>query len=168
MLSAGAHNVRELPLQKVKSAMLAPHQASMTLKHDFQFSTLQEWLQGMGRSEADAAAVITGFKEALGKRQMPELGFGDFARGYPWLLRTLSFMQQARPHPKQALRKGWPGIWQGDTTSKLCPFHLPATLLTAALQPLAVLMSLAGEPRCCVTPALHADVLLTHAGMISS
>ena len=52
----------------------------------------------MGRSEADASSIITGFKEALGRRQMPELGFGDFARGYPWLLRTLSFMQHAQQH----------------------------------------------------------------------
>ena len=52
----------------------------------------------MGRSDADATSIISGFKDALQRKQMPTLTFGDFARGYQWLLRTLTFMQHAAEH----------------------------------------------------------------------
>lgn len=58
----------------------------------------------MGRSDGDATSIISGFKDALQRKQLPTLTFGDFARGYQWLLRTLTFMQHAADHGFAATR----------------------------------------------------------------
>lgn len=52
----------------------------------------------MGRSEGDADAIVTGFRESLRRSTLAFLTFADFARGYQWLLRTLAFMAQAAEH----------------------------------------------------------------------
>ena len=58
----------------------------------------------MGRSDTDAASIVAGFKDALGRKQLPTLSFADFARSYQWLLRTLTFMQHAADHGFSAAR----------------------------------------------------------------
>ena len=59
---------------------------------------VQDWLAQMGRSESDADAIVAGFRESLGHSSLAFINFSEFARGYQWLLRTLSFMQQAADH----------------------------------------------------------------------
>lgn len=60
---------------------------------------VQEWLVRQGRSEADAACIRDGFKDALGKGTLAVLSFRDFARTFPWFVSTLQMMAaQQVPH----------------------------------------------------------------------
>lgn len=49
-----------------------------------------------GRSNTDAAAVVTGLKQATQKAALAELSFPEFVHCYQWLLKTLHLMEDTQ------------------------------------------------------------------------
>ena len=57
---------------------------------------LQNFLSSTGRSDADIAAIVNGFKQGLQKQTVATLNFAEFIQCYQWLLKTLHLTKLMR------------------------------------------------------------------------
>lgn len=94
-------------------------------KSELTLTELRNFLSSTGRSDADIAAIVNGFKQGLQKQTVATLNFAEFIQCYQWLLKTLHLMDQAHEAYELPRANSMRGLSSSSSVTEVSPQRLP-------------------------------------------